>query len=100
MNLSPLVAEWAADYEQEHGLRPAELVLQIAEHILKVGDMLKNRGEKDAQEGVEPYSAAVFPALVAKIFRMEGKEDYDVVQTVADLWRSNYMDGYEEGGIL
>lgn len=100
MNLSPTVAEWAADYEQEYGHRPAESVLQIAEHISKVGDMLVNQGRKDAQKGKDPYPAAVFPALVVKAFRLEVDEDYETVQAVADLWQSDYMDGYEKGGMI
>ena len=93
MNLSPIVAEWAATYEQEHGCKPADLVLQIAEHILKVGEMLTNLGQKDAQEGKTPYPADVFPALVIKAFRMDVDEDHETVQAVADLWKAAYMDG-------
>ena len=46
MTLSPMVAEWVAAYEQEHGHKPADLVLQIAEHILKVGKMFDVGYEK------------------------------------------------------
>ena len=67
MNLSPMVAEWAATYEQEHGCKPADLVLQIAEHILRVGEMLTNLGKKDAQEGKTPYPADVFQALAKSL---------------------------------
>lgn len=95
MTLSPMVAEWAEAYEQEHGHKPADLVLQIAEHILKVGKMLTNLGQKDAQEGKTPYPADVFPALVIKAFRMDVDEDHKTVQAVADLWQSDYMDGYD-----
>lgn len=95
MSLSPMTAEWAAVYEQEHGQRPAELVLQIAEHILKVGKMLTNLGQKDAQEGKTPYPADIFPALVREAFQAipEGA----TVKEIADLWQSDYMDGYNTG---
>ena len=96
MTLSPMVAEWVAAYEQEHGCKPADLVLQIAERILKVGKMLTNLGQKDAQEGKTPYPADVFLALVIKAFRMDVDEDHDTVQAVADLWQSDYMDGYND----
>lgn len=94
MSLSPMVTERAESYEQEHGHKPADLVLQIAEHILKVGKMLTELGQKDAQEGKSAYPADVFPALVVKAFRLDVDEDHETVQAVADLWQSDYMDGY------
>ncbi|MBE6960213.1 MAG: hypothetical protein E7448_05780 [Ruminococcaceae bacterium] len=94
MILLPEVAEWVAAYEQEYSNKPADLVLQIAEYILKVGTMLKEYGRKDAQEGKCAYPAQFFPDLVIKAFR-EGIEKHpDTVQAVADLWQSDYMDGY------
>lgn len=97
MTLSPMVTEWAEAYEQEHGHKPADLVLQIAEHILKVGKMLTELGQKDAQEGKSAYPADVFPALVVKAFRLDVDEDHETAQAVADLWQSDYMDGYNTG---
>lgn len=97
MNLSPTVTEWAEAYEQEHGHKPADLVLRIAEHILKVGKMLTELGQKDAQQGKSAYPADVFPAQVVKAFRLDVDEDHETVQAVADLWQSNYTDGYNTG---
>ena len=94
MTLSPTVTEWAEAYEQEHGHKPADLVLQIAEHILKVGKMFTELGQKDAQQGKSAYPADVFPALVLKAFRLHVDEDHETVQAVADLWQSDYIDGY------
>lgn len=94
MTLSPMVAEWAEAYEQERGHKPSELALQVAEHIEKVGKMLTEHGWKDAQQGKEPYSAESFPALVIQAFRMDVDEDHETVQAVADIWQSDYMDGY------
>lgn len=91
MTLSPTVTEWAEAYEQEHGHKPADLVLQIAEHILKVGKMLKELGQKDAQQGKCAHATDFFPALVIKAF---GINHPDTVQAVAELWQSDYMDGY------
>lgn len=98
MTLSPVVAEWVAAYEQEHGRKPDVLVLQIAEHILKVGKVLTNRGQQDHKEGKAPYHADAFQELVIKAFRMDGNEDSETVQAVADLWRSDYLDGYQNIG--
>lgn len=98
MTLSPTVTEWAEAYEQEHGYQPADLTLQIAEHILEVGKMLAEMGRKDAQEGENPYPAIFFSSLVVQVFRMD--KDRETVQAVAELWQSDYMDGYNavEGG--
>ena len=41
---TPMVLAWAAVYEQEYGQKPGEMVLRIAEHILKVGKMLTELG--------------------------------------------------------
>ena len=97
MTLSPTFTEPAEAYEQEHGHKPDDLVLRIAEHILKVGKMLTELGQKDAQEGKSACPADVFPALVVKAFRLDVDEDHETVQAVADLWQSDYMDGYNTG---
>lgn len=94
MTLSPMVTEFVAAYEQEHGKRPTELSIRIAESIQEVGKMLTELGQKDAQEGKKPYSSDVFPALVVKAFQLDADEDHKTVQAVADLWQSDYMDGY------
>lgn len=94
MKLSPLVAEWAEAYEQKHGHKPAELLIQVAEHITKVSDMLRERGRADAQQSKTAYPADTFPRLVVKAFRLELDTDHDMVQAVADLWHDDYMDGY------
>lgn len=95
---TPVVLTWAKAYEQEHGHKPSDLVLQIAEHIVKVCKMLNELGQKDAQQGKCAYPADFFPALVIKAFGMDISKHPDTVQAVADLWQSDYMDGYREGG--
>lgn len=96
--MSGKVEEWAANYEQEFGRKPAELVLRVAEHIEKVGGMLTELGKKDAQEGKEAYSSKDFPTLVTKVFQLDPDKDHETVQAIAELWQSDYMDGYREGG--
>lgn len=98
MILSPMVAERVAAYEQEHGHKPDKLVLEIVEHSMKVGRMLTEQGQEDAQRGKPPRPAATFPALVEKVFRMG--EDSETVQIVAEVWQSNYMDDYRKGGAV
>ena len=94
---TPVVLAWAAVYEQEYGQKPGAEVLRMAEHILKVGKMLTELGQKDAQEGKSAYSATFFLGLVAKAFQLDAGKAHEMVQTVADLWQSDYMDGYQEG---
>lgn len=94
MNLSPIVAGWAAAYEQEMGRRPHEKSLQIAEGIMAVKEMFVEQGEQDARQGKPTYSPSVFPALAATALRMDLSLDHETVQIVADLWYSGYMVGY------
>ena len=67
---------------------------QVLEHIEKVGEMLHQLGQKDAQKGVSVRPADEFPPLVVKAFQMDADEDQDIVEGVADLWYSDYMAGY------
>lgn len=73
-----------------------EMVLRIAEHILKVGKMLTELGQKDAREGKRAYPATFFPDLVVKAFRLDVGKTHEMVQAVADLWQSDYMNGYND----
>lgn len=67
---------------------------QVLEHIEKVGGMLHQLGQKDAQRGGKARPADVFSLLVVKAFQMDADEDRDLVEGVADLWYADYMDGY------
>lgn len=97
MTISHLTIEFVEAYEREYGQRTTELALEAAEHILKVGKLLTELGQKDAQQGKSAYPANVFPALVVKAFRLDGDENHETVQAVADLWKSNYMAGFDSG---
>lgn len=72
------------------------MVLRIAEHILKVGKMRTELGQKDAREGKRAYPATFFPDLVVKAFRLDVGKTHEMVQAVADLWQSDYMNGYND----
>lgn len=97
MSFSILVTEFAETYERECGDKPSELVLRVAEHILKVGNTLQERGRKDAQAGQKAYSAEIFHALVRKAFCLGPDDEHDMVDDIADLLQSNYMEGYYNG---
>lgn len=94
MKLSPEVAEWAEAYEQKHGHKPNELLVQIVEHIMKVNDTLTERGKNDAQKGKKALYADYFPELFRKVFGLDPGAHDETVQAVADLWKSAYMNGY------
>lgn len=94
MKLSPGAAELVALYEQKYNRKPTVWGLQVAIHIDKVSNTLRERGEKEAREDKKPYPADVFPAMAAKAFRLDPTKDAETVQAVADLWRDCYMDGY------
>lgn len=95
MTLSPTVAEWVAAYEQEHGHRPADLVLQIAEHIEKVAGILATQGAQDAEKGRTARPAGFFRELFCEVFRIPHSCDTATADAVAGLWQSFYMEGYE-----
>ena len=94
MSLSTIAAKWATAYEQEYGERPSDMVLQIAEHIMKVRKRLTELAQKDAMEGMKPCSADDLQALVLKAFSPDPDRGHETVNAVADLWLAGYMDGY------
>lgn len=89
-------AGWENDYEQKYGQKPSEVAKKIIEHIIKVGDVLTNKGREDGQKGKRRYSDESFSQLVRDVFHMTDA-DAGIVEGVADLWKSDYMDGYQEG---
>lgn len=92
MNLSPMIAEWVAAYEQENRRKPSALAIQAAEHILKIGEQLTELGRKDAQEGKKAYPSKEFHKLVRIVFHNIPSEA--TTKEIAELWQSDYMDGY------
>lgn len=90
------VEEWIIAHEQKYGQKPSEAAKKIVEHVIKVGDILANKGREDGQKGKQRYSDEAFSQLVRDVFHMTDA-DADVVESVADLWKSDYMDGYQEG---
>lgn len=93
MSLSPQVAEWAAAYEQEHGKKPPEPVMEIILHIDNVGAMLRKQGRKDAQSDQEPRHAGTFVELAQYAFHYG--LDEEIAQVIGGLWQDEYMDGYQ-----
>lgn len=98
MSLSPMTAEYVAIYEQEHGCKPSDLVIQIGEHIEKVAGILATQGAQDAQKGRTARPAGFFRDLFRYAFHCNPAEDDETAEIVAGLWQSFYTEGYEKGG--
>jgi len=95
MTLSPMVAEWVAIYEQKYGRKPTETAIRMTEHIVKVGGMLKKQAGRDIREGRKALQDEAFHSLVRWVFSMDKKQDPEFVQAIAELWQSDYMEGYQ-----
>ena len=90
------IEEWAEAYEQETGRKPAEPLMEAIRHIEKVGAMLREQGRKDVQSCENPRSARVFVDLAQYAFHND--LDGETAQAIGDLWWTEYMHGYQEGG--
>lgn len=98
MSYSQILTDWVTEYEQQHGRKPSEKVLRVAEHIGNVGEKLIELGRKDRLNGEIAYSTTVFRELVKQRFAIADSDREDeLVNGIATLWQSDYMDGYNEG---
>ena len=93
------VEEWIAEYERVYGQRPSELVVKICDHILKVSDILTDRGREDARNGQRPYPEKYFPVLARRAFHLDPDVEHDAVDKIGYLWWTMYMKGYEEADV-
>ena len=97
MSCPQIITDWVTDYEMEHGRKPSEKVLHIAEHIGMVGERLNEVGRKDRFNGKIAYSTTVFRKLVRHHFTIEDSDQEDeLVRNIAAIWQADYMDGYNE----
>ena len=78
-------------YEQANGKKPDESSMRFLEHMDRVGQVYRVRGQKDAAQGCEPYSKEVFAEAAMKRYR----EDPEWAQLVTDVAYGYYIDGYE-----
>lgn len=92
------IEEWAAAYEQERGRKPAEPLMEVIQHIDKVGAMLTERGRKDAREDRGPHLPETFVEFARYAFHND--LDEETAQAIGKLWQIEYMDGYQEGGAV
>lgn len=98
MSLSTTVVEWVAAYEQKRNRKPPEASVKVARHIDKVGEMLREQGKKDAQNGEKPYPSGTFVEMAKYIFHND--PDEETARVIGKLWHSEYLEGYEEGGAV
>lgn len=97
MSYSQIITDWVTDYEMEHGRKPSEDVLRVAEHIEKMGRKLIELGRKDRIDGKIAFSITFFRELVRHHFTIEDSDREDeLVNNIAVIWQADYMDGYNK----
>ena len=94
MTLPPIVAEYAATYEQEHGKRLSRQVLQTIAYFERLGKALRGLGRGDAKKGRKPLPFPVFYDLTRYVIDDDAKED-NCTQIYAELMQEYYKDGYD-----
>lgn len=93
MTLPPIVAEFAATYEQEHGKQLSKQFLQIITYFERLGKALRDLGRDDAKKGRKPLAFSVFYDLTRYVIDDDAKED-NCTQIYAELMQEYYHDGY------
>lgn len=98
MNELNYANEWEVTYYQAHGKTPSTKSMRIARHNDEVGNLLREQGISDARKGLEAIPVADFFKLAQRAFQTVPGIPLEFIQTVADAWRSDYLEGYEKGG--
>lgn len=83
--------DYIPQYEAQTGERVSPVVARFAEQLDIVGQRFEAKGCEDAAKGLSVPSDAAFQAWGEKLFT----DDAAMAETVADLIRLYYMDGYE-----
>ncbi len=82
------------EYEAKTGKKASRVVARFAEQMDIVCTQFEDDGSKDAAQGRPMPSDGVFQSWAKKIF----ENDDEMAETIADLARLYYMDGYQKGG--
>ena len=80
------------EYEAMIGKKVSPVIAQFAEQMDTIGKWIEDQGLEDAAQGLPVPSNDVFRSWSEKTV----VADAAVQQTVADLLRLYYMDGYEQ----
>lgn len=101
MTLSPMVAEWAAAYKQEHGHGPTDTAVRIADKAYNLGIQMAERGCNDKQIGREPLPFSAFESASKAGIVGNTNAAICCANEIAQLLYDNYMIGYncEKGAV-
>lgn len=88
------IKEFIPEYEAMTGEKVSPTVARFAEQMDIVGQRFEAKGCEDAARGLPMPSDEVFQIWGKKLF----EDDAAMAETMADLVRLYYMDGYKNGG--
>ena len=88
------MVNYIPEYEAMTGKKADPALARFAEQLDIVGERFVTKGSEDAAQGLPIPSEDVFQAWGGKVF----DDDATMAETMADLARLYYMDGYQKGG--
>lgn len=86
------VSHWIKAYEQANAKMPDEISLRFIEHMDKVGQQFRAKGQKDAALNRAPRTEVSFKESAIKHYG----NDPEWAQLLTDVAYAYYMDGYRE----
>lgn len=84
------MVNYIPEYEAQTGEKVSPVVTRFAEQMDIIGQRLESKGCQDAAQGLPVPSDDAFQAWSKRLVR----DDVEMLETVADLLRLYYMDGY------
>lgn len=88
------MVNYIPEYEAMTGEKVSPVVARFAEQLVIIGQRFEAKGREDAAQGLPVPSDDAFQIWSQRLVR----DDVELLETVADLLRLCYMDGYREGG--
>ncbi len=88
------MVKFIPEYEAMTGEKVSPVVAWFAEKVDIVGHRFEVKGCRDATQGLPVPSVDAFLEWSKKLTH----DDAEMLETVADLLRLYYMDGYRKGG--
>ena len=88
------MVNYIPEYEAMTGEKVSPVVARFAERLDIIGQRFQAKGCEDAAQGLPVPSDDAFRVWSQRLVR----DDFELLETVADLLRLYYMDGYKSGG--
>ena len=88
------MVNYILEYEAMTGEKVSPVVARFAEQLDIVGKRFEDKGREDVAQGLPVPSDDAFQVWSQRLVR----DDLELLETVADLLRLYYMDGYRNGG--